>query len=63
MPAGRVPRHKDVILLGDNIDTARPGDEVEISGVYTNRFDYALNVKHGFPIFYTLIECNYIRRI
>lgn len=34
VPAGRVPRHKEVHLLGDNIDVARPGDEVEITGIY-----------------------------
>ena len=45
VPPGRVPRHKDVVLLGDNIDVARPGDEVEITGIYTNRYDYQLNVK------------------
>ena len=58
-----MPRHKDVILLGDNIDAARPGDEVEITGVFTNRFEYALNVKHGFPVFSTHIETNYIKRV
>lgn len=63
VPPGRVPRHKDVVLLGDNIDVARPGDEVEITGVYTNRFEYALNIKHGFPVFSTIIEANYIRRV
>lgn len=60
---GRVPRYKDVILLGDNIDIARPGDEVEIVGIYTNKFDYNMNVKHGFPVFSTLIEANYVRRV
>ena len=63
VPPGRVPRHKDVILLGDNIDAARPGDEVEITGIYTNRYDYALNLKHGFPIFATIIEANYVKRV
>lgn len=63
VPPGRVPRHKDVILLGDNIDVARPGDEVEITGIYTNRYDFGLNVKHGFPIFSTIIEANYVRRV
>ena len=63
VPPGRVPRHKDVILLGDNIDAARPGDEVEITGIFTNRFEYALNVKHGFPVFSTVIEANYIKRV
>ena len=60
---GRVPRQKEVILLGDNIDIARPGDEVEVTGIYTSKFEYALNVKHGFPVFSTVIEANYVRRL
>ena len=36
VPPGRVPRHKDVILLADLIDVARPGDEVEVTGVFTH---------------------------
>ena len=30
--AGRLPRHKEVILLHDLIDQARPGEEVSIVG-------------------------------
>lgn len=30
--AGRLPRHKDVILLHDLIDQARPGEEITIVG-------------------------------
>ena len=56
VPPGRVPRHKEIILLADLIDIARPGEEVEITGIYTHMFDYSLNVKHGFPIFSTVIE-------
>lgn len=26
VPPGRIPRQKEVVLLGDNIDVARPGD-------------------------------------
>lgn len=63
VPPGRVPRHKEVILLGDNIDAARPGDEVEITGIFTNRFEYALNIKHGFPVFSTHIVTNYIKSV
>ena len=51
MPPGRVPRQKEVILLGDNIDIARPGDGIEVTGIYNHRYDYGLNVKHSFPIF------------
>ena len=60
VPAGRIPRRKEVILLHDLIDSARPGEEVEITGVYTNNFDASLNTKHGFPVFKTLIEANYV---
>ncbi len=51
VPPGRVPRQKEVYVLHDLVDTARPGDEVEITGVFVNRFDYFANVKHGFPVF------------
>ena len=63
VPAGRVPRQKDVVLLNDNIDVARPGDEVEVTGVYTHHFDFAMNIKHGFPVFSTIVEANYVRRL
>ena len=63
VPPGRVPRQKDVIVLADLIDTARPGDEVEITGIYTHKFDYTMNVNHGFPVFQTIIEANNIRKI
>jgi DNA replication licensing factor MCM2 len=48
--------------LNDLIDVARPGDEVEITGIFINRLDYNSNVKHGFPVFQTNIEANNIRR-
>jgi DNA replication licensing factor MCM2 len=44
------------------VDSARPGDEVEITGIYINRFDYFSNIKHGFPVFQTIIEANNVRR-
>lgn len=46
----------------DLVDCARPGDEVEITGIFINKFDYFSNVKHGFPVFTTIIEANYVRR-
>jgi DNA replication licensing factor MCM2 len=57
-----VPRQKEVYLLNDLVDCARPGDEVEITGIFINKFDYFSNVKHGFPVFQTIIEANYVRR-
>lgn len=48
--------------MHDLVDTARPGDEVEITGIYTNKFDYTANVKHGFPVFQTIVEANNLKR-
>jgi len=62
VPAGRVPRQKEVILLHDLIDSCRPGDEVEVTGIYLNRFDYYSNMQHGFPVFNTMIEANNLKR-
>lgn len=62
VPPGRIPRQKDVVLLGDNIDIARPGDAVQIIGIYMNRYSLNLNVKQGFPVFSTIIEANSIKR-
>ncbi|XP_054808214.1 DNA replication licensing factor MCM2 [Prosopis cineraria] len=60
VPAGRLPRYKEVILLNDLIDCARPGEEIEVTGIYTNNFDLSLNTKNGFPVFATVVEANYI---
>ena len=60
VPAGRVPRHKTVILTNDLIDSAKPGDEIEVTGTYVNNFDVGLNVRQGFPVFSTLLEANYV---
>ncbi|KAJ3276612.1 MCM DNA helicase complex subunit [Terramyces sp. JEL0728] len=60
VPAGRLPRNRDVILLWDLVDCARPGDEIELTGVYMNSFDASLNVSNGFPVFKTVFEANHI---
>ncbi|KAI3698591.1 hypothetical protein L2E82_42248 [Cichorium intybus] len=62
VPAGRLPRHKEVILLNDLIDCARPGEEIEVTGIYTNNFDLSLNTKNGFPVFATIIEANHVTK-
>ena len=60
VPAGRVPRSKEVILLADLVDSCRPGEEVEITGIYTNNFDASLNTRQGFPVFATVLEANHV---
>ncbi|CAM9343704.1 unnamed protein product [Ascophyllum nodosum] len=62
VPPGRVPRYKDVILLADLIDRARPGEEIEVTGIYSHSYDLGLSQKSGFPVFGTLIEANYIQK-
>eukprot|EP00871_Galdieria_phlegrea_P005968 jgi/Galph1/859/GphlegSOOS_G5716.1 len=62
VPPGRLPRYKEVILLGDMIDAARPGDEVEVTGIYKHSLNASFNIKSGFPVFSTVIEANYIRK-
>ncbi|KAF8893843.1 MCM-domain-containing protein [Infundibulicybe gibba] len=62
VPAGRLPRHREVILLWDLIDSAKPGEEVEITGIYRNNFDASLNSKNGFPVFSTVIEGNHVNK-
>ncbi|KAJ5797500.1 DNA replication licensing factor mcm2 [Penicillium pulvis] len=60
VPAGRLPRQREVILLADLIDTAKPGDEIEVTGIYRNSYDAQLNNKNGFPVFSTVIEANQV---
>lgn len=60
--AGRVPRAKDVIVLGDLVDSCKPGDEVDLTGIYTNSYDGSLNIATGFPVFSTVIQANSIVR-
>ena len=62
VPAGRLPRHREVILLWDLVDIAKPGEEVDIIGIYKNTYDGQLNARTGFPVFATVIEANSIKR-
>ena len=57
-----MPRQKEIYILNDLVDTARPGDEVEITGIFKNKYEVRSNVKHGFPVFSTLIEANNVKR-
>lgn len=63
VPAGRLPRYKEVILLNDLIDCARPGEEIEVTGVYRHNIDPSINITNGFPVFATVIEANYVRKM
>jgi len=58
VPAGRIPRSRDVILVDDLCDGVRPGEQVQIAGIYRNVLDVGINVANGFPVFSTVIEAN-----
>ncbi|KAJ2885064.1 MCM DNA helicase complex subunit [Coemansia aciculifera] len=62
VPAGRLPRHREVVLLADLIDCARPGDEIEVTGIYSHAPDATAVARHGFPVFATVIEANHVAR-
>ncbi|KAJ9465720.1 DNA replication licensing factor MCM2 [Diplonema papillatum] len=62
VPPGRLPRWIEVILTDDLVDIARPGDEIQVTGIYRNNFDPLLNHRQGFPVFTTVLEANAVRK-
>ncbi|GFR02207.1 DNA replication licensing factor mcm2 [Trichonephila clavata] len=60
--AGRLPRSKDAILIGDLCDSCKPGDEIEVTGTYSNSYDGSLNTANGFPVFATVILANHVAK-
>uniref|UniRef100_T1IA51 DNA replication licensing factor MCM2 n=1 Tax=Rhodnius prolixus TaxID=13249 RepID=T1IA51_RHOPR len=60
IPAGRIPRSKDCIMLSDLCDRCKPGDEIDVTGVYTNSYEGSLNTEQGFPVFATVILANHL---
>ncbi|KAL8448429.1 hypothetical protein Emed_003763 [Eimeria media] len=59
-PPGRPPRQRELLLTGETVDSAKPGDAVEVLGVYRTKLDVALNIKTGFPVLGTEILVNNI---
>lgn len=62
VPPGRLPRSLEVILTQDLIDRAKPGEEVDVTGIYRNHFDPLLNSRQGFPVFTTVLQANNVIR-
>ncbi|KAK5650844.1 hypothetical protein RI129_001873 [Pyrocoelia pectoralis] len=60
VPSGRVPRSKDCILLADLCDRCKPGDEVDVTGVYSINYTGSFNAEQGFPVFATVIIGNHL---
>jgi len=62
VPPGRAPRTKEIVLADDLVDMGRPGEEVEITGIYRHAHDYGMALRSGFPVFSTYVEANHVRR-
>ena len=62
VPPGRVPRTKEVLLTNDLIDIARPGEEIEVTGIFEHIYDGGLTLKSGFPVFSTFLTANHVRK-
>lgn len=62
VPSGRLPRSKEVVVLHDLIDAAKPGDEVELIGVYKNNYSNTSAIRAKAPVFFTTIEAISIQK-
>mmetsp|Transcript_26587 Transcript_26587/g.47184 ORF Transcript_26587/g.47184 Transcript_26587/m.47184 type:complete len:907 (-) Transcript_26587:79-2799(-) len=59
---GKMPRSKEVILTGDQVDTVRPGDEISLTGIYRCLYDAATNARTCFPVYRTDIQSIHFQR-
>jgi hypothetical protein len=50
-------------LRNDRIDCARPGDEIEVTGIYRHDEDPARSVMSDSPVFSAIIDANHVRNI
>ena len=60
VPAGRLPRTIELSVTEDLVDTAKPGDDVLVVGIFKHSYDPVLHHKQGFPVFLTTIDVNNI---
>ena len=59
---GKMPRSKEVVLTGDLVDTVRPGDELDVTGIYRCLHDAATNARTCFPVYRTDIFAVHVSR-
>merc|ERR1719262_766592 len=57
-----MPRSKDVILNGDQVDKPRPGDELHLTGIYRCLYDAGANARTCFPVYRTEIHSVHVHR-
>lgn len=61
--AGRVPRSKEVVLTGDLVDKVKPGESIEVCGVFKQKQDVGLNVRSSFPLCSTIVIASSVARV
>lgn len=60
--AGKMPRSKEVVLTGDQVDSVRPGDALHLTGVYRCMYDAGVNARTCFPVYRTIIDAVHLTR-
>jgi len=60
--AGKMPRSKEVILSGDQVDSVRPGDALHLTGIYRCLYDAGTNARTCFPVYKTTIDAVHLKR-
>merc|ERR1719408_106303 len=58
---GKMPRSKEVILTGDMVDTVRPGDKMDLTGIYRCIYDAGTNARTCFPVYRTELYAVHIK--
>jgi len=58
---GKMPRSKEVILTGDMVDTVRPGDKMDLTGIYKCLYDAGTNARTCWPVYRTELEAVHIK--
>jgi len=53
---GKMPRSKEVLLTGDQVDQVRPGDDLQLTAMYLCRYDAVTNARTCFPVYRTNLE-------
>eukprot|EP00186_Timspurckia_oligopyrenoides_P003313 CAMPEP_0182449906 /NCGR_PEP_ID=MMETSP1172-20130603/37453_1 /TAXON_ID=708627 /ORGANISM="Timspurckia oligopyrenoides, Strain CCMP3278" /LENGTH=279 /DNA_ID=CAMNT_0024647323 /DNA_START=47 /DNA_END=883 /DNA_ORIENTATION=+ len=59
-PPGQLPRSVDVILDGDLVDNAKPGDRISVVGIF--RAVGGANMVSGSGVFRTLVVANFVKQ-
>lgn len=60
IPPGQIPRSIEVVLTGDLVDTARPGDRVMITGILRVMPTSSIQKSGGKSVFSFYLDANYV---